>query len=135
MDDISGGDARGESDRIAPVIPLFGRSGSDASRGSSGTGGSSTAGGSSGDDAPWASTWHPSSGQRPDRAEEQVRDSASRARLDAMGSPSDRHPARSAARTQPPADVLRALPSSAEEDGDEAAADLEQVRAAAEEAL
>ncbi|WP_314647004.1 regulatory protein RecX [uncultured Microbacterium sp.] len=136
MDDISGGDARGESERIAPVIPLFGRSGSDASRGSSGTGGpSSAAESSSGDDAPWASTWHPSSGQRPDRAEEQVRDPASRARLDAMGSPSPRHPARSAAPTQRAAEVLRALPSSAEEDGDEAAADLEQVRATAEEAL
>ncbi len=52
-----------------------------------------------------------------------------------MKSPSDRHPARSAARTQRPADVLRALPSSAEEGGGETFADPEQVRATAEEAL
>lgn len=150
MDDMSGGDVRGDSERIAPVIPLFGRSAGDGRRGSrsssvaggasntgerSRSGESPAAAESSAADAPWASTWHPSSGPRSESAARTVPDSTPRERLGATNAPSGRHPAGTGGRGQRPVDVLRALPSAAADVDGETVADPDQVRATAEEAL
>lgn len=113
----------GDSARIAPVIPLFGRDRGAPDGGDEFAGGAAARGGSAAtaDSARWRSTW-----------EEPVRRGALSEQESESGTPSDRHPARGGARGAA-APRLRALrePALTETEGP----DREEVRRAAAESL
>lgn len=126
-------DGGGDSEQIAPVIPLFGRTPAgpppadgDDDRVSSARGATVTGG------EAWRSTWTESGGETTGR--EKTGRSRPIASLETQG-PSDRHPARGGARSAP---RLRALhPQSAGDSpvGDAPPIDLQQLREGAEELL
>lgn len=130
MTDREGG---GESERLAPVIPLFGAAAPDAA---ARTGDRPRARPEAGDEpgqsaiadtAAWRSTW---SGGAPTAPAVAQREDTSRAATE--GSPSDRHPARGRGRSAP---RLRALQVDGEAEGADRAPSPDELRESAEELL
>lgn len=127
-------DGGGDSEQIAPVIPLFGRktAGPSPVEGEVDRGSDDPAATAAGAEASWRSTWTDSRDEN--IAQEKAGRSRPIASLETQG-PSDRHPARGGARTVP---RLRALqPQSAGDSpaGDASPIDPQQLREGAEELL